>query len=192
VGRVYERILIVVDEGVQSRAAIDEGLKLALSQQPPAQVLFLHVLPNYSVPMVDMPLIGVEPESFKKDAERVAARALAAAGRRADTLGVTSAAALVSGIDAADCIARSAAARQCQLIVIGSHGRTALQRLIHGSVVTRLITLAPVPVLVCKKPQALDTSLGDVVIAPIRRQRPRRQKAAKPAPPATGNPETSI
>ncbi len=74
-------------------------------------------------------------------------------------------------VDSAHCIANAAGERGCNLIVIGSHARNAVQRLIFGSVVTQLIPLATVSVLVCKPP-------------------PRRERRAQPAgagdpPPAT-------
>lgn len=150
---MYERIMIVVEDGEVSRPALEEGL--ALARVHGAELLFFHVLPNYVVPTMDMPpMLGGEPEQFRLAAEQTAQRVLAAAGQQAAAAGVRFAGATGSAADAAECIASAAGSRACRLIVIGSHGRTALQRLIFGSVVTRLITLAPVPVLVCKKQEA--------------------------------------
>ncbi len=147
---MYKRILIVVNDGAVARAAIDEGLALAKSQA--AEVLFFRVLPNYVVPMSDTPaMVVLGPHQFRKAVEGTARRILASATQSAGLLGVRCASAMGSDIDEAQCIARAAAERQCQLVVIGSHGRSAIQRLVFGSVVTRLITLSPVPVLVCKK-----------------------------------------
>lgn len=174
---MYERIMIVVEEGTIARAAVDEGLALARCHA--SELLFFHVLPNYVVPTMDMPpMVGMEPEEFRQSAEQAAARVLAAAGARADELGLKSSGAVGSASDAAEAIAHAASNRQCQLIVIGSHGRTALQRLVFGSVVTRLITLSPVPVLVCKRP---DTRLPQ----PDQRvDDPDAQQPASPLPPA--------
>jgi nucleotide-binding universal stress UspA family protein len=50
-----------------------------------------------------------------------------------------------------EAIAKVAQAKQVNLIILGSHGRTGLRRLLMGSVVERVIGQAPCPVLVVKK-----------------------------------------
>ncbi len=172
---MYERILIVVDEGPIARAALDEGLALAQSQV--AEVVFFHVLPNFVLPLADMPAVAtLGPEQYRKAVERVARRVLAAAVEQAARLGVAASGFIGSDADAADCIARAAAERQCGLIVIGSHGRNAIQRLMLGSVVTRLITLAPVPVLVCKPADKRPMTKGARALKPGKR-RPVAEKS---------------
>jgi len=47
-------------------------------------------------------------------------------------------------------IARTAAESRCHLIVMGSHGRSALQGLMLGSVVTKVLAQSTVPVLVVR------------------------------------------
>ena len=149
---MYQRIMIVVEDGQVSSPAVAEGLALAAVHA--SEVLFFHVQPTYVVPTMDMPpMLGAEPEQFRQAAEQTAQRILAAAAQLAAEAGISASSATASAADAAECIASAASSRASQLIVIGSHGRTALQRLVFGSVVTRLITLAPVPVLVCKQHQ---------------------------------------
>ena len=48
-------------------------------------------------------------------------------------------------------IVKAAAFKQASLIIVGSHGRTGLKRLLMGSVAERVIGLASCPVLVVKK-----------------------------------------
>lgn len=50
-----------------------------------------------------------------------------------------------------EAILNAAAMKQVDLIILGSHGRTGLKRLLLGSVAERIIGLAPCPVLVVKK-----------------------------------------
>jgi nucleotide-binding universal stress UspA family protein len=48
-------------------------------------------------------------------------------------------------------IVKAAEFKQASLIIVGSHGRTGLKRLLMGSVAERVIGLASCPVLVVKK-----------------------------------------
>ncbi|MEO8060450.1 MAG: universal stress protein [Burkholderiales bacterium] len=168
---MYQRLLIAVDSGALSRSAVSEGL--ALAKVHGAEVLFFHVVPNYVVPLSDMPLVGVPSvEELGRESQRNGGRVLASAAAMAQAQGVHSRGELGSAVDAAECIAQAATEHRCDLIVIGSHGRTAVQRLIHGSVVTRLLTLTKLPLLVCKK--SADRSAHLDVVAPV----PERQRAS--------------
>lgn len=170
---MYRRIMIVVDDDAVARAAIREGLDVARVHR--AQVLFFHVLPNYVIPLAEeaSPLVYLSPEQHKREVEHQAGRVLAAAGAQARKKGVVSSSALGSGLDTADCIARAASARKCDLIVIGSHGRSALQRLVFGSVVVSLIPIAPVPLLVCKATAARSKRDGPTLPIPRKARRAR-------------------
>ncbi len=167
---MYERILIVVDEGAIARAALDEGL--ALARVHAASVVFLYVLPNFVLPLPDMPAVAtLGPEQHRKAVHRVARRVLAAAQQRAAALGLATSSHVGADADAADCITRAASQHRCQLIVIGSHGRSAIQRLMFGSVVTRVITFASVPVLVCKRADKMRTARAARTLAPGKQRR---------------------
>lgn len=146
---MYQRILIVVDEGPVARAALDEGL--AVAKVHGAEVLFFHVLPSYVMPVADAPsLVLMSPEQHRQAVETVASRLLADATQAAQQQGVTCSSAIGSDADAAECIAKASRDRDSDLVVVGSHGRNVLQRLIFGSLVVRLIPLVAVPILVCK------------------------------------------
>ena len=51
-------------------------------------------------------------------------------------------------------IKRVAEEQHCDLIVLGTHGRTGLSHLLMGSAAERVIRVAPCPVLTAKVPQA--------------------------------------
>ena len=59
---------------------------------------------------------------------------------------------LVLDGEPAHVVARVAQERQCDLIVIGSHGRTGLRRILMGSTAEHIIRLASCPVLTVKLP----------------------------------------
>jgi nucleotide-binding universal stress UspA family protein len=55
------------------------------------------------------------------------------------------------GVNPAEVIARQAKKLHASMIIMGSHGRTGLQRLLLGSVAERTLRLAGCPVLIVKK-----------------------------------------
>ena len=57
---------------------------------------------------------------------------------------------LARGIDFADIIVRQAKKLRASMIVMGSHGRTGLSRLLLGSVAERTLRYATCPVLIVK------------------------------------------
>jgi universal stress protein A len=59
---------------------------------------------------------------------------------------------VLSEKDPAAAIVQTAAERGCDLIVMGSHGRTGLNRLLMGSVAESVLRKASCPVLVVKEP----------------------------------------
>ncbi len=71
---------------------------------------------------------------------------------------------LVQG-DAATEILRVAGEAKCDLIVMGTHGRTGLGRLLMGSVAEQVVRKASCPVLTVKTPQRLVPSSEEPVTA---------------------------
>jgi nucleotide-binding universal stress UspA family protein len=65
--------------------------------------------------------------------------------------------------DPATAVLQIAQERQCDLIVMGTHGRTGLGRLLIGSVAEQVVRKASCPVLTVKTPQRLGRSLLEPV-----------------------------
>lgn len=146
---MYQRLLIVVDPSPASRLAINEGISLARALG--GELLFFSVLPRYVEPVVDLPLIGsMSAAEFESDATKDAERGLAAAMAVADGAGIPSLRAVGVGVTPAQSICDAALEHHCGMIVVGSAGRNAVMRLLSGSVIPGLITLASVPVLVVR------------------------------------------
>ncbi len=171
---MHKKIMIVVDDSEITRATVREGLEVARVYS--AEVVFYYLVPSYVAPMSEMAVpMEWTPDAHYKEAMKTGERVLADAGKAATAKLVRSSFLVGTGNDGADSIAGAASARKCDLIVIGSRGRTAVQRLLFGSVVTRLITLATTPVLVCKKTASNAAPLGEVVRLP---KNPRARRAA--------------
>ena len=57
---------------------------------------------------------------------------------------------LVEDVAAASGIVQTALAEGADLILMGSHGRSGIARLMLGSVATKVVHESPIPVLVCR------------------------------------------
>lgn len=146
---MYKRILIAVEDGLASTAASHEGVMLAKALG--AEVVFFHVLPRYVIPAGDIAsMVSVSSEDFDRDARINGSELLARAAAVAEQAGVPCQSAMDASAADAECIANAAKTRQCDLIVVASTGRNAVMRLLTGSAIPGLITMASVPVLVCR------------------------------------------
>lgn len=66
-------------------------------------------------------------------------------------------AALVEHGDPRDVIVRVAASEKADLVIVGSHGRSGMSKLLMGSVASHVVTHAPCTVLVIKQPRRTST-----------------------------------
>lgn len=150
---MYKRIMIVLDQHEGTRAALDEGLRLADAHG--GEVTFFTALPRAPLPITDAPYHdpGAQLE-FDAAARTAADELLARARAAAEKAGVMSHEVAVGTDDEVSTIVELALRRRCEVIVVGSEGQNAVVRLLTGSVVPGLITSSPVPVLVCKPPEA--------------------------------------
>lgn len=70
---------------------------------------------------------------------------------RAKKAGVRAKKLLLRGDTTHDALCRAAREQHADLLVLGTHGRTGLRKLLVGSVVTRVLPIAPCPVLTLRK-----------------------------------------
>lgn len=137
-------ILHATDFSTASRPALAKAIELSRAARSP--LLVLHVLN----PM--MPVIGdrpVEPPTYlelQKASRAWALKQLARVAARAKARGVRAMPILVEGSEAGT-IVRVARARRAAMIVMGTHGRSGIERALLGSVATRVVSQATCPVL---------------------------------------------
>jgi nucleotide-binding universal stress UspA family protein len=143
---MYQRILMPTDGSPASQAAIQDGL--ALAKLVNARVTFLFALENPYI--TTLPEVGFEDlsnlERLSADLRALGDRALENASKLAQAQGVESDQTLVENNRPADAILD--AAKTHDLIVIGTHGRGGLERVLIGSVAERVVRGAKTPVLV--------------------------------------------
>jgi universal stress protein A len=141
-----KRIVVGVDFSASSDRAVDEGLRLA--RQMGTRIEFVHICPLPPT-APELPLDVGNFETAQKSLAQLKAAAEREGIAAGTHLGVGSA---VFGL--LDFINRL----HPSLVVVGSHGRTAVMRMLVGSVAENLIRRAPVPVLVVPAPQRLRPS----------------------------------
>ncbi len=172
---MYGRILVGVDGSETSDVALAEALRLAKEQH--AKLRLVHVADI--MPPAGLESTHIDYDLFRDSALRAGrefmdhAQSLA---RRADLeQDAESAVIEARAHDISDGIVGEAARWRADLVVMGTHGRGGLERLLLGSVAESVARHAPVPVLLVRGPAAKTTST-----AAQTRSRTTRGAAAKP------------
>jgi nucleotide-binding universal stress UspA family protein len=145
---VYKRILVPVDGSSTSIAGLNEALRLAKNQK--ARLRLLHVVDELMVFSSSEAGFDIEPviESMKRGGKHVldrAAKLAAARGVRAETELWENATSRV-----ADVLIGRAKRWRADLIVMGTHGRRGVNRLMLGSDAELVVRNSPVPVLLVR------------------------------------------
>jgi len=143
-GRTFRRIIHPTDFSQASRPAFRKALQLA--KQNRAQLLVTHVLPV--LPMLPDAYIAAATYNELLRGQRMGAhKQLDRLVREAKAAGVRTQGILLDFGVPADRVTRLAKSRRADVIVIGTHGRTGVQRALMGSVAARVVVTAPCPVL---------------------------------------------
>jgi nucleotide-binding universal stress UspA family protein len=150
---MYKRILVCVDGSKTSDVALAEGLKLAKEQRADLRLLHVaDVTPPAAIDSIAGHSSYIDYDLFRdatlnagRDVVRRAESVARAAGQ-----GVESAVIEASAHDISASIVDDASRWRADLVVIGTHGRSGLERLVLGSVAESVARHAPVPVLLVK------------------------------------------
>lgn len=148
---MYRRILVAVDGSPTSNKAVTAALEMASYSGGRSVVRLIHVLDDMAY------LKGLDPYAvqsysvinlMQETGEKILASALAivdSAGVQADTVLVD-----CSGVQMAEAIASEAEKWDASILVVGTHGRRGVRRMLMGSGAEHIIRLAPCPVLVVR------------------------------------------
>ncbi|MDD5335483.1 MAG: universal stress protein [Rhodoferax sp.] len=154
---MYQRILVPIDGSATSNQGLDEAIKLA--KLTGASIRLAHVMDTWSV------ATGFEPYGvyvadviprMKEAGEQLLAQAktrVQEQGVKVDSLLLDSLATRVS-----EAVIEQAKAWGADLIVIGTHGRRGVGRLLLGSDAEQIVRMASVPVLLVRAPEVKDSS----------------------------------
>ena len=148
---MYRRILVCVDGSVASNQALGAATGLATDLGGRAVLRLVHVLDEQSF-YTGYERYGAQSGEIitimRKRGEKVLSDALAiaqSAGMEVDTLLIDR-----LGERLGESIAGQARKWKADLVVVGTHGRRRVARLLLGSGAETIIRLAPVPVLVVR------------------------------------------
>lgn len=147
---MFKKILVPVDGSRTSRLGLEEAIKLAKNQH--SVLYLLHVLEEQ--PIVQDPgmtagtFIDDFLRSVRESGKQVIADAEAAARKsRVRTRSVV--VETLSGLTA-DLIVKQAKKLKVDLIILGTHGRRGIKRLVMGSDAEGVVRNTPVPVLLVR------------------------------------------
>ena len=150
---MYQRIIVAVDGSETSWCALRHAVNLAAEQR--ARLRIVHAIEW--IEHLAVSLAGDRPvdmTAIRKSMHRVGDRVLAGAEAYASALQVEAEAALVEGEEPEDRTARllerEATRWNADLIVLGTHGRSGLDRFVLGSVAESMIRMTRQPVLLIR------------------------------------------
>ena len=147
---MYQRILVPTDGSPLSRKAMRSAVALAAALG--AELVALNVVPRYPLSLVEGAL-EVIPRDAKRIEKEWEAHGQALAddvGRAAEKAGVKARAITVRSNLVAEAILAAARKNKCDLVVMASHGRKGIKRLLLGSETLHVLTHGEVPVLVLR------------------------------------------
>jgi nucleotide-binding universal stress UspA family protein len=145
---MYQKILITTDGSAVSRHTACAGVEFA--RQMGAQVLVLYVAPTYQYPVYVeiVPPAYPSEEDYVAQMRRIGADHTDEVVRAAREAGLACEAMTAFADSAGLKIADVAQERRCDLIFIGSHGRSGWGQLLLGSVTNKVLSHTTRPVLV--------------------------------------------
>ena len=165
---MYRRILIATDGSELAGKGLDHGLDLARAVG--AHVVVVTVTEPWMPAFDDALALSADPDmqrEYREGCERSAQRILADAAAQAAAAGVACTTVHVPDGHPSDAIVHAAAEHGADLVVMASHGRRGLGKVLLGSQTEAVLARSKVPVLVCAERVAF---------------RPRRQGARAGSP----------
>ena len=145
---MYKHILIATDGSVVGDKAIEQGLDVA--KKFGAKATIIRVTEMWSALDVAGRDALSKIETYEKAAGEAAQEVLAKAKATADKAGVPCETLHVPDRVPADGIVGTAEARGCDLIVMGSHGRRGINKLLLGSQAQNVLAHTKKPVLIAR------------------------------------------
>ena len=144
----YKHLLVPVDESPMSYAAAEQALSLAKDLKCPVTIMSVIAVD----PFVGVDFYKVAPAitDYFMQAEQSAQNRLAEIQQSFSREGISVDTKIIRGVAASEGIVQIANEIGADLIIMGSHGRTGVKKMMLGSVAQNVLTQSPVPVLIVK------------------------------------------
>jgi nucleotide-binding universal stress UspA family protein len=149
---MFKHILVTTDGSPLAAKGARAGIRLAKALGARVSAVYVigpYVPPTYAETVV-MYVPGVTPEDYDKATAAQAAKALAVVERAAKDAGVRCTTEHVDAVHPWQGILKAARRRNCDAIVMASHGRSGLGGLLLGSETARVLAHSKIPVLVVR------------------------------------------
>jgi len=143
----FKSVVVATDGSPHSAAAASEAIGIA--KRNSARLTVIAVVPADIAMPTDIDFAAIQREKLADQEMQAAEKNARAVKEAAQQAGVDAQAFVMSG-KPADAIMEIAKDKVADLVVVGSHGRTGLDRLLMGSVAERVIVLSSCAVLVVK------------------------------------------
>jgi nucleotide-binding universal stress UspA family protein len=147
---MYKRILVATDGSTLSKKAITSAIELAALSG--AELIAVKVTPRYPQSYFEgsLPLDPAEVSKIETLWADEAKKMLEAVVKAGKAKGVTVKPVVVKSDIVSDAILATVKKQKADLIVMASHGRRGIKRLLLGSETQQVLTHASVPVLVLR------------------------------------------
>lgn len=147
---MYQKILVATDGSTLSQKAVHSAIDLAASLK--AELLALRIIPRYPQSYFEggLALQAAEVERVEQQWAEEGQATVDAVKTAAEAKGVTTQALTVTSDLVSEAIMAQAKKHHCDLIVMASHGRNGVQRLLLGSETQQVLTHSHIPVLVLR------------------------------------------
>jgi nucleotide-binding universal stress UspA family protein len=144
---MYKRILVPTDGSEITAKAAQTAI--ALAKLCGAELLAIGVKEPFPYSAISE-MQPVPPQEFYDAQERIASSRVKAVIDAAKSAGLTCQGHTVEALHAWEAIIEHAREKQCDLIVMASHGRRGMSALLLGSVTQKVLTHSGLPVLVVR------------------------------------------
>ena len=147
---MYQRILVATDGSALSKKAVTSAIELAALAN--AELLALKVIPRYPQSYFEggLALQAAEVSRVEKQWADEGQAVVDEVEKEAVAKGVKTTAITVKSDFVSDAVIAAAKKHKCDLIVMASHGRRGIKRLLLGSETQQVLTHSHIPVLVLR------------------------------------------